>query len=234
MSHRAHLFSAAASRSNCATSAARQRCSSFWTARSAHSSSHTFAPSWLLSAAFPRAVLARGLSGGPVQYPAVSGASEVVGDLVRDHQKGVLFSVLHGSSFDRRHSVIQLVIPLDLLIEAPMSEQLELRLLCRLDAPSIVHPSEVAACKTYRDAVRLCWDKRKVRNMTKAMLAERAGLYAPHVTSYLEDSKRPRDLPGWAVPGFERACDNAAISQWIASRAQLTVAEEMTAMRATV
>ena len=109
-------------------------------------------------------------------------------------------------------------------------EQLELRLLCRLDAPSVVHPSEVAACKTYREAVQLCWRKRRVRNMTLRMLAERAGLYAPHVTCYLSaNTKRPRDLPGHGVAGFELACDNTAISQWHALNAKLTCVEEIQA-----
>ena len=111
-------------------------------------------------------------------------------------------------------------------------EQLQLPLLCRLDAPSVVPPSLIAKCKTYREAVKLCWELRRVRNMTKQRLAEEASLYAPHVTCYLRDGKRQRDLPAHAVRGFERACGNTAISQWIASGAQLTVIEEMQAMKA--
>lgn len=110
-------------------------------------------------------------------------------------------------------------------------EQMQLKLLCRLDAPSVVPASEVVRCKTYRDAVRLCWDLRKVRNMTKQMLAERAGLYAPHVTCYLKDGKRARDLPGEKVKAFQLACDNTAISQWHAMGSQLTVLEELQAGR---
>ena len=111
-------------------------------------------------------------------------------------------------------------------------EQMPLRLLCRLDAPSIVHPSEVARCATYREAVRLCWNLRRVRQMTKRQLAEEAGLYAPHVTCYLADGKRQRDLPGYAVKAFERTCGNTAISQWHSLQAQLTVVEEVQALRA--
>lgn len=112
-------------------------------------------------------------------------------------------------------------------------QQAELPLLCRLDAPSVVPPSLVALCKTYRDAVRLCWHLRRVRNMTQARLAEEAGLYAPHVTCYLNESPRSRDLPGSAVRGFEWACGNTAISQWHNLNAKLTCLEEMQAMRAT-
>ena len=111
-------------------------------------------------------------------------------------------------------------------------EQLQLALLCRLDAPSVVPPSYVAKCKTYRDAVKLCWALRRVRNMTQARLAEEAGLYAPHVTRYLHDGKTQRDLPGWAIKGFEWACGNCAISQWMNVGAKLTVVEEMTLLRA--
>lgn len=112
-------------------------------------------------------------------------------------------------------------------------EQLQLKgLLCRLDAPSVVDPRLVVACKSYREAVRLCWDMRRARNMTKAFLASEAGLYAPHVTTYLEPSKRERDLPGWGIRGFEWVCGNTAISQWIASNAKLTPVEEMQAIKA--
>ena len=110
-------------------------------------------------------------------------------------------------------------------------EQLPLRLLCRLDAPSVVPPDVVARCDSYREAVRLCWDLRRVRNMTKRQLAEVAGLYAPHVTCYLESGARQRDLPGHAVRGFEWACGNTAVSQWHSLQAKLTVVEEMQAMR---
>lgn len=110
-------------------------------------------------------------------------------------------------------------------------EQLSLRLLCRVDAPSVVPPVLVAACKTYRDAVKLCWNLRRVRNMTQARLAEEAGLYAPHVTCYLHDGKRERDLPAWAIRGVETACGNTAITQWLNQGAQLTVLEEIQAER---
>lgn len=111
-------------------------------------------------------------------------------------------------------------------------EQLELRLLGRLDGPSVVQHSTVATCKTYREAVRMCWSLRRVRNMTQARLAEEAGLYAPHVTCYLHDGARQRDLPGGAVARFESVCGNTAITQWMALQAKLTVLEEMQAMRA--
>ena len=110
-------------------------------------------------------------------------------------------------------------------------EQLSLRLLCRLDAPSVVPPDLIAGCNSYRDAVKLCWSLRRVRNMTRASLAEQAGLYAPHVTCYLHDGKRQRDLPARAILGFEYACGNTAITQWLSQGAKLTVLEEIQAER---
>lgn len=111
-------------------------------------------------------------------------------------------------------------------------EQLQLRLLCRIDGPSVVPATSLTPCKTYREAVRLCWQLRRVRNMTQARLAEEAGLYAPHVTGYLHDNNRQRDLPGQAVARFEMACGNTAITQWMALQAKLTVLEEIQAERA--
>jgi hypothetical protein len=111
-------------------------------------------------------------------------------------------------------------------------EQLQLALLSRLNAPSVVPPHLIKRCKTYREAVQLCWELRQ-RDITQAQLAEEAGLYPPHVTCYLSDkSKRPRDLPGYAVPAVEKSCGNTAISQWHVLNAQLTCVEEMQAMRA--
>ncbi len=104
--------------------------------------------------------------------------------------------------------------------------QIPLRLLCRLDAPSVVPSEAIAQLATYREAVRFCWAHRRVTNMTKARLAEEAGLYAPHVTCYLADDCRKRDLPGSGIKAFEYVCGNTAVSQWLALQAQLTVSEE--------
>lgn len=42
-------------------------------------------------------------------------------------------------------------------------------------------------------------------HMLKATLAEKAGVYASHVSGYLRDGKRQRDLPGHGVRGFQLA-----------------------------
>jgi hypothetical protein len=105
-------------------------------------------------------------------------------------------------------------------------------LLGRLDAPSVVHPQLIAQCKTYREAVMLCWELRRVKKMAKRTVAEETGLYASHITCYTKvDAKTKRDLPGWAVKAFEGICGNTAISQWHAANAKLTTLEEMQAMK---
>lgn len=108
---------------------------------------------------------------------------------------------------------------------------MQLPLLCRLDAPSVVPPSVIARLTSYREAVQLCWALRRVRNMSRQRLAEEAGLYAPHVTWYLNDGKRRCDLPGGAIKLFQWSCGNTAISQYIALQGQLTVLEELQAMK---
>lgn len=158
------------------------------------------------------------------------GASQLGGVAGRAHQKGLIFGIRHAFSFAPAQLVIQQVIPSYFSMKALM-EQLQLRLLCRLDAPSVLPPQTIAQCKTYREAVKLCWSLRRVQNMTQARLAEEAGLYAPHVSCYINDGKRQRDLPGWAVRGFEWVCGNTAITQWHAAQAKLTCLEEMQAMR---
>jgi hypothetical protein len=159
------------------------------------------------------------------------GASEFVGGVGRAQQKGDVFRLSLTSTFDPSQLVIQRVISLDFFMEAPM-QQTEFRMLGRLDAPSVVHPHLVAMCKTYREAVQLCWQLRRVRNMTKKTLAEVADLYPPHVTCYLSDkAKTKRDLPGGAVKKFESACGNTAISQWHNMNAQLTCIEEMQVLK---
>lgn len=171
----------------------------------------------------------RGFSGVSVCWP-LRGASRRAHKAERAHQKGTDFGIRHALSFVPVQRVTQQVIPLHFSSEAPV-KQMELALLGRLDAPSIVPPNAVGMCKTYRDAVRLCWQLRRVKSMTQAQLAEQAGLYAPHVSCYLHEWKRSRDLPGHAVKGFECACGNTAISQWHAAQAQLTVVEEMQLLR---
>lgn len=111
--------------------------------------------------------------------------------------------------------------------------QAEFPLLARMEAPSVVPPELMRTAKTYRDACRLAWQLRRVRNLTYRQLAAEAGLIHQHVGDYFnaDDAKRRRDLPGDAVAAVEWTLGNTAISQWHAARARLTVLEELQTQR---
>ncbi|WP_434715482.1 XRE family transcriptional regulator [Paraburkholderia sp. A3RO-2L] len=101
-------------------------------------------------------------------------------------------------------------------------------------APRFLPDEEIARCASFRDAVWLAWESRSVR-ITKRTLAELCGLYAPHVTNFVNEhafdskGKKRADLPADKVDEFERVVGNRAVSQWLADRAELTILERMIA-----
>jgi hypothetical protein len=113
--------------------------------------------------------------------------------------------------------------------------QLKLPLFGRINGqPSIVPTAYVTACKTYREAVRLCWDKRRVESHTQRDLAFLSGLRPQFVSDYLNKDDKPfrRDLPAEDIAAFEAVAGNTLVTQWVAARQALTVLEEMQATRA--
>ena len=108
-------------------------------------------------------------------------------------------------------------------------QQGQLNLMGRIDAPCIVPSAYIDFCKSFRDAVKMCWQLRRAQKMTQATLAQECGIYASHVTWYLNDGKRQQDLPGSKIAEFEAVCGNSAISQWIARQASFSVLEQMQA-----
>lgn len=111
--------------------------------------------------------------------------------------------------------------------------QLEMRLMARMEGPAVVPPHALKTVHTYREAVRLCWDLRRVKGMKPADAAAHCGLVRQHVSDYLNPDDKPgrRDLPAEAIEDFEEFCGNTCITQWLVSRAGLTLIEEMQAMR---
>lgn len=111
--------------------------------------------------------------------------------------------------------------------------QASLALMARLNGPAIVPVSHIKRCRTYREAVRLCWQLRRVHLMTQRQLACEAALLPQHVTDYLnaDDAPQRRDLPVDRIASFEAVCGNTAVSQWLAAQASLTILEEMQATR---
>lgn len=96
-----------------------------------------------------------------------------------------------------------------------------------------VSPSLLDGITTYRQAVRACWSMRTPATLIAGQLAKLAGLYAPHVSDYLNPDDKPsrRSLPAESIAAFETVCGNSLISQWLASRARLTVLEEIQASK---
>jgi hypothetical protein len=112
--------------------------------------------------------------------------------------------------------------------------QRELALLAELPKPSAVDTGIVKSCKSYREAVRMSWALRRVRNDTFANFAAVHGLIAQHVSDYVNPDDKPgrRDLPGDAVNVWNAGTGNTLVTQWLAGIAdQLTVLEEMQATR---
>lgn len=112
--------------------------------------------------------------------------------------------------------------------------QLQLQLLGRLNAPSVAPTQYVAQCVSYREAVRLCWQLRRVHYMTQRQLACEAGLRPQLISDYLnaDDRTYRRDLPADRIAAFEAICGNTLVTQWLATQGTLTTLEEMQATRA--
>jgi len=109
--------------------------------------------------------------------------------------------------------------------------QLELPILCRIDAPSVVHPDEINAVKTFRDAVLLCWAKRRDKAPgAQTACARYCGIQVSHMSSYLSDDPDQRDMPAKYVKAFQAWCGNAAIGQFQAREAALSVIQEVEVM----
>lgn len=112
-------------------------------------------------------------------------------------------------------------------------EQQEMPLLGVIDRPALLDRSKVDACKSYREAVMLCWASRRIRNMTRSTLAERAGCSPSHVGDYIhpvsvtKHGVPKRNLPPACIAGFESACGCACITQWLVSRSGMTLLEEV-------
>jgi hypothetical protein len=108
--------------------------------------------------------------------------------------------------------------------------QMQLPLLCRLDGPSVLPPQTLASVGSYRQAVALCWSLRHDRaDGAQSACARFIGAQVSHMSSYLADCDKQRDMPAKFVHAFEVWCGNTAITQFLARGSKLTVAEEFQA-----
>lgn len=101
-----------------------------------------------------------------------------------------------------------------------------------VQAQRLVVPIEVVVgVKSYREACRLAWDLRRVRNLTQRTLAEHAGLYTSHVSDHFSAHESRRELPARSIAAVESVLGNTVISQWLALQSNLTILEEIQARR---
>jgi hypothetical protein len=107
-----------------------------------------------------------------------------------------------------------------------MPQQLSLPMLTVYTGPRLIDMELIDACRSYREAVRGCWEMRTRRHLTQRLMAEEAGLYASHVSEYLAEDPRKRDLPARHINDVEIACGNRFINQWLSRQANLTILEQ--------
>jgi hypothetical protein len=103
--------------------------------------------------------------------------------------------------------------------------QLTLPMLTYYEGPRLVPQEVLAQVLTYREAVIKCWEQKTRKHLTQRMLAIEVGLYASHVSDYLNADPSKRELPAKHIAKFEEACGNRLISQWLAKQANLTILE---------
>lgn len=111
----------------------------------------------------------------------------------------------------------------------------ELRLIGgTLYAPSFLPDSEIAACGSYRAAVRLSWMHRRTKAMTQKTIAELIGGYSSHISDYLNQDDKPsrRSLPADKLDAWAATVGNWAVQQWLMRQSKLTLMEEVIARRA--
>lgn len=97
----------------------------------------------------------------------------------------------------------------------------------------VVPPEVIRGLTSYRHACRLAWKLRAIKSLTRRHLAEQAGLYPPHVSDYFSVKENKRELPARHIAVTERVLGNTVISQYQAAQSDLTVLEELQAMRKT-
>ena len=101
-----------------------------------------------------------------------------------------------------------------------------------VQAQRLIVPTQVVkGLDSYRHACRMAWKLRAIKGMTRRTLAECAGLYAPHVSDYFSVKVGKRSLPAEYISAVERVLGNTVISQYQASKSDLTVLEEMQVAR---
>lgn len=112
-------------------------------------------------------------------------------------------------------------------------QQLQLKLMGRVDGPALVPQGVIMQVKSYRAAVVLCWIHRRVQGMTKASLCEQTGMRPCHVSQYLslaeydKHGAEMREMPAKYLPAFEALMGNTFPSQWLATQSKILIVEAL-------
>jgi hypothetical protein len=113
-----------------------------------------------------------------------------------------------------------------------MNKQREMPFRHLLKTPQFAPRADVEKFQSYRDAVIWCWEHRvnvgAGEKLDQSICANALGLHAPHMNRCVKrDSDSPMNLPPDLIADFESFCGWRAISQYLASKAQITWMEEM-------
>jgi hypothetical protein len=117
-----------------------------------------------------------------------------------------------------------------------MKTQREMPFATMLTQPRFAPQNTVDSFDSYRDAVVWCWENRvnvgAGEKMDQAMCANLLNLHTPHMSRCVNrDSSAPMNLSPDYLPDFEAFCGWRAVSQFIASKAQMTFMEQVIAER---
>jgi hypothetical protein len=116
-----------------------------------------------------------------------------------------------------------------------MKTQREMPFYKALAAPKFAQKYVIDSFTCYRDAVIWCWENRvntgAGEKVDQALCANFLGLPTSHMSRCLNrDAKAPMNLNPDLASDFEAFCGWNAISQWLASKKQMTFMEEVQEM----
>lgn len=116
-----------------------------------------------------------------------------------------------------------------------MKTQREMPFYKALTTPQFASKYVLDSFACYRDAVIWCWENRvntgAGEKVDQALCANFLGLPTSHMSRCLNrDAKAPMNLNPDLASDFEAFCGWKAVTQFIASKAQLTFIEEMQAL----
>ena len=113
-----------------------------------------------------------------------------------------------------------------------MNTQREIPIFSPVAKVQFVPDAVLKGFKSYAESVQWAWENRNHSGMAEAddqaLCARLIGLHAPHMSRCVNpNSKAPMNLSPDLLPAFEAFTGWRAPSQYIASKAQMTVLEQL-------